>query len=73
MSYQPNPAFRLSLQNKEPMIEDLRTALRHARTYSHWYNVQDLRQMRNRKTSWIGSEEVALRKEIDAFLIPAQD
>lgn len=56
---------------QQPTEQELRTALRIAKVFSRTQQcgmaMLGLRRLRNKKTIWIGEEELALRDEIDTY------
>ena len=57
---------------KQPTEQELRTAMRIAKVFSGTQQagsaINDLKRIRDRKTSWFGQDENALRSEIDKYI-----
>ncbi len=57
---------------KQPRDQELQTALRIAKVFSGTQQAggafSDLKRIRNRRTTWFGEDELALRRRIDEYI-----
>ena len=57
---------------KQPTDQELITAMRIAKVFSGTQQagdaMEDLRRIRNRRTTWFGEDELALRRRLDEYI-----